>query len=78
MCICIPNMRFLCLTLWQGEMLTDNDNTNANDDRQSMIEKAFWLINQMSQKTRYQVHKIHSWATLITDIHEEGRNCCAT
>ena len=22
MCICIPNIKFLCLTLWQGQMLT--------------------------------------------------------
>ena len=40
MCICIPNMKFLCLTMYQGEVCTDdtsndtNDNTNddANDD----------------------------------------------
>ena len=42
MCICIPNMKFLRLTLWQGQVCTDdnthtNDNANANDDRQSMI-----------------------------------------
>ena len=50
MCICIPNMKFLCLSLFQGEVCTDdandeannddaNDddaNTNANDDGQSM------------------------------------------
>ena len=22
MCICVPNMKFLCLTLWQGEVCT--------------------------------------------------------
>ena len=41
MCMSITNMKFLCLTLWQGEVCTDN-NTNdndANDDGQSMIEK---------------------------------------
>ena len=37
MCICIPNMKFLCLTLLQGEVCTDDTNTNANDDAQSMI-----------------------------------------
>ena len=44
MCICIPNMKFLCLTLCQGEVCTDDDNNanvdndaNANDDRQSMM-----------------------------------------
>ena len=30
MCICVPNMKFLCLTLCQGEMCTD-DGANAND-----------------------------------------------
>ena len=43
MCICIPNMKSLCLSLCQGEVCTDNANdanTNANDDandRKSMI-----------------------------------------
>ena len=30
-------MKFLRLTLWQGEVCTDNDDANTNDDRQSMI-----------------------------------------
>ena len=29
MCICIPNMKFLCLTLCQGEVCTDD--ADAND-----------------------------------------------
>ena len=49
MCICVPNMKFLCLTLGQGEVCTDDTNANAddantntndanaNDNRQSMI-----------------------------------------
>ena len=46
MCICIPNMKFLCLTLCQEGECTDDadanndaaDATNANDDDgQSMI-----------------------------------------
>ena len=38
MCICIPNTKFLCLTLWQGEVCTDDDDdANANDDAQSVI-----------------------------------------
>ena len=40
MFICIPNMKFLCLTLWQGEVCTDDandDNANNNNNRQSMI-----------------------------------------
>ena len=38
MYICIPNMKFLHLTLCQGEMCTNDDaNADANVDRQSMI-----------------------------------------
>ena len=42
MCICTPNMKFLCLTLCKGEVYTDDtnadaNNANANDDIQSMI-----------------------------------------
>ena len=34
----ILNVKFLCLTLWQGEVCTDDDDdTNANNDRQNMI-----------------------------------------
>ena len=40
-CACILNMKFLCLTLWQGEVCTDDnanaDDANTNDDGQSMI-----------------------------------------
>ena len=34
MCICILNIKFLCLTMCQGEVCTDDDNmdnANAND-----------------------------------------------
>ena len=38
MCKGIPNMKFLGLTLCQGEVCTDDDaNVDANDDGQSMI-----------------------------------------
>ena len=42
MYICILNMKFLCLTMYQGEVYTDDDNmdnANADDanDGQSMI-----------------------------------------
>ena len=41
MCIYLPNMKFLCLTLWQGEGCTDTigntNDTNDDDDGQSMI-----------------------------------------
>ena len=31
MCICVPSMKFLCLTMCQGEVSTDDD-ANANVD----------------------------------------------
>ena len=44
MCICTPNIKFLCLTLCQGEVCTNdandtdtNDDANANNDGQNMI-----------------------------------------
>ena len=37
MCICIPNVKSLCLTMCQGEVCTDDNDANANDDGQSMI-----------------------------------------
>ena len=30
--IFIPNMEFLCLTLWQEEVCTDANDTDANDN----------------------------------------------
>ena len=36
LCINIPNMKFLCLILWQVEVCTDAD-ADANDDGQSLI-----------------------------------------
>ena len=36
MCICIPNIKFLCLTLCQGEVCTDDDDdANINDARRT-------------------------------------------
>ena len=51
---CVPNMKFLCLTLGQGEVCTDA-NANAIAGQQCTMDKArlynaLWLINQMSQK----------------------------
>ena len=37
MYICIPNMKFLCLTLWQGEVCTDDADADDANDGQSMI-----------------------------------------
>ena len=41
MCKCIPNMKFLCLTLCQEEVCTDDDTNDTgcqhNDDGQCMI-----------------------------------------
>ena len=46
MCIyggtCVPDMKFLCLTLCQGEVCTDdNDNADANDDADANANDAF-------------------------------------
>ena len=38
LCICIPNMKFLCLTPWHGELCTD-DADDANANIQSMTDK---------------------------------------
>ena len=38
MCICIPNMKFLSLNLWPGEVCTDdNGDYDDDDDEKSMI-----------------------------------------
>ena len=29
----VPNMKFLCLTLWQGEVCTDANDANGNAQR---------------------------------------------
>ena len=55
-CICIPNMKFLCLTVCQREVCTDDANTDPDTGWQwctmdkAWLYKALWLINQMSQK----------------------------
>ena len=37
MCMCIPNVKFLCLTLCQGEVCTDDDD-DANDGQSMVVE----------------------------------------
>ena len=37
MCTCMPRMKFLCLTLCPGELYTDDNDDDANDDGQFMI-----------------------------------------
>ena len=49
MCICILNMKFLCLTLWQGEVYTDdNDANDNNDDGQFMIVQGS-LVDKLNE-----------------------------
>ena len=39
-----PNMKFLCLTMWQGGLYTDNNDTdNDNDDDKARLYKALFL-----------------------------------
>ena len=39
-CMCVPNMKFVCLTLWLGEVCTNDTNadaaTNDNDARRTI------------------------------------------
>ena len=39
MCICVPNIKFLCITLCQGEVCTDNANADTNNDGQRTTVK---------------------------------------
>ena len=54
MCICIPNMKFLWLILWQGEVCTDA-NANDNDDGQSMIVKGSLVDKPNETKTEENI-----------------------
>ena len=67
MCICIPNMKFLCLAMCQGEVCTDN--ANDDDTRQTNHDYtyALWLINQMSQKTIQSVYHFCDVARIYAD-----------
>ena len=40
-CIHIPNMKFVCLTLWLGEVCTDND-ANTDVDTDAIDDDAGW------------------------------------
>ena len=65
MCISIPNMKFLWLTLWQCEVCTDDDaNTNGNSDDDDARRTRhdcmrLWLMNQMSQKLGFKSRTTH-------------------
>ena len=43
MCLCVPNMKFLHLTLCQGEVCTDDD-ANANDDDANDDDGQFMIV----------------------------------
>ena len=58
MCICISNVKFSYVTLCQGQVCTDNDaaananaDTDANNNRQSMIGKGS-LVNKPNEPKR--------------------------
>ena len=48
MCISIPNMKFLCLTLWQEEMCTDVNNDEANARRTKHDKKRLFAATPRS------------------------------
>ena len=57
--MCIPNIKFLCLTLCQGEVCTDDEanngtNDNANDDGQFMIVSGSLVDKPNEPKTPLQ------------------------
>ena len=45
----IPNVKFLCLALWLGEVCTDDADANdtVNDDEQSMIVEGSLVDKRM-------------------------------
>ena len=51
MCICIPNMKLLCLTMCQREVCTDDDNANDANDGQSMIVQGSLVDKPNEPKT---------------------------
>ena len=58
MCICILNVKFLCLTLCWGGVCTDDNDANANDanDGQSMVVQGSLVDKPMSQKSLCHLH----------------------
>ena len=70
--ICIPNMKFLCLTLCQGEVCTDHandDNANANVDRQSMIVQGSLVDKPNEPRTICQNHYLHIWRDICAYVN---------
>ena len=58
MCMCIPNMKFLCLILCQGEVCTDNSaNANKDDDGQFMIVQGT-LVAELNEPKNKIVDKL--------------------
>ena len=63
--ICAPNMKFVCLNLWLGEVCTDGHadadaNADTNDDhaRQSMIGKGSLVDKPNEPKTLLSILSI--------------------
>ena len=56
--IFIPDMKFLCLTLWLGGVCTDDTNNGANDDNngQSMIVEGS-LVNKPNEPRTIELSK---------------------
>ena len=44
MCICIPRKKFLCLTLCQGEVYTDDDADDNDDDADANDDGQFKIV----------------------------------
>ena len=55
----VPNMKFLCLTLCQGEVCIDDANTNTNDNGQFMIVSGT-LVNKPNEPKKMQIRPMFS------------------
>ena len=76
-CICVPNMKFLCLTLWQGEVCTDdddaNDDANANNDGKSMIV----LGSLVDKPNKPKIHTLYTKEVVVLDpLHGQKNFSC--
>ena len=77
-CICIPNMKFLSLSLCQGEVCTDDDNNaNTNDDGQgqSMIVKGS-LVDKQNEPKKVKIIKAIPFTSFVLMKNEHSLKSC--
>ena len=69
-------MKFLCLTVWLGGLHTHNTDSDTENEGQSMIVQALWLINQMSQKVHDPESVRHTFPYRSVKYTEYSLNVC--